>query len=127
MLAILGLKPRDELVSFGEVDAVVQPDDLHLYQLAGELADAVASSIDHAFRMRHAGGHWVWLRARCELVQQPGETGPHLIGIAVDVTEQKTLAQKTVQADPRLRHAIETIPEAFLLSGAHNPVLLWQS
>ena len=25
-------------------------------------------SIDHAFRMRHADGNWVWLRARCELV-----------------------------------------------------------
>ena len=30
-------------------------------------------SIDHAFRMRHADGDWVWLRARCELVHQPGE------------------------------------------------------
>ena len=31
--------------------------------------------IDHAFRMRHANGHWVWLRARCELVRQAGEAG----------------------------------------------------
>src|SRR5262249_55957112 len=65
MFAILGLEPRDQLLSFGEVNALVHPDDLHLYRLANLLADAKASSVDHAFRMRHADGHWVWLRARC--------------------------------------------------------------
>ena len=69
MFAILGLKPKDELLSFGEVNALVHPDDLHLYQLASQLAEAATSSIDHAFRMRHASGNWVWLRARCELVR----------------------------------------------------------
>ena len=75
MFAILGLEPRDDLLSFGEVNALVHPEDIHLYELAAQLADAKASSIDHAFRMRHANGNWVWLRARCELVQQPGEPG----------------------------------------------------
>ncbi|HKA99627.1 MAG TPA: PAS domain-containing sensor histidine kinase, partial [Methyloceanibacter sp.] len=31
MFAILGLKPRDTLLSFGEVDALVHPEDIHLY------------------------------------------------------------------------------------------------
>jgi two-component system cell cycle sensor histidine kinase PleC len=127
MFAILGLKPKDELLSFGEVNALVHPDDLHLYQLAAELAEAKTSSIDHDFRMRHANGNWIWLRARCELVQQPGELSPHLIGIAVDVTEQKTLVERTVEADLRLRDAIETIPEAFVLWDAHNRLVLCNS
>jgi two-component system cell cycle sensor histidine kinase PleC len=127
MFAILGLRPKESLLSFGEVSALIHPEDLQLRDLAAQLADVKATSIDHAFRMRHAGGHWVWLRARCELVQQPGETGPHLIGIAVDVTEQKTLAQKTVEADSRLRDAIETIPEAFVLWDAHNRLVLCNS
>jgi len=127
MFAILGLKPKDELLSFGEVNALVHPEDLHLYQLAAQLAEAKTSSIDHAFRMRHANGNWVWLRARCELVQQPGESGPHLIGIAVDITEQKTLVERTVEADLRLRDAIETIPEAFVLWDANNRMVLCNS
>ena len=90
MFAILGLQPRDDLMTFGEVSALVHPDDIKLYELAAQLADAKTNAIDHDFRMRHASGNWVWLRARCELVQQPGEPGVHLIGIAVDVTEQKT-------------------------------------
>jgi two-component system cell cycle sensor histidine kinase PleC len=127
MFAILGLRPKESLLSFSEVSALIHPEDLQLRDLAAQLADVKAMSIDHAFRMQHAGGHWVWLRARCELVQQPGETGPHLIGIAVDVTEQKTLAQKTVEADSRLRDAIETIPEAFVLWDAHNRLVLCNS
>jgi two-component system, cell cycle sensor histidine kinase PleC len=127
MFAILGLQPRDGLLSFGEVNALVHPEDLDLYDLARQLADSSASSIDHAFRMRHAGGGWIWLRARCEVVHQPSENGAHLIGIAVDVTEQKTLVERTVEADLRLRDAIETIPEAFVLWDAHNRLVLCNS
>ena len=77
--------------------------------------------------MRHADGHWVWLRARCELVRQPDEPSLHLIGIAVDITEQKNLVEKTVAADMRLRDAIETIPEAFVLWDADNRLVLCNS
>jgi two-component system, cell cycle sensor histidine kinase PleC len=127
MFDILGLKAKDDLLSFGDISALVHPDDVRLYELATELADAKASTVDHAFRMRHANGHWVWLRARCELVRQPGEPGLHLIGIAVDITEQKYLVEKTVAADMRLRDAIETIPEAFVLWDADNRLVLCNS
>ena len=77
--------------------------------------------------MHHASGKWVWLRARCELVHQPGESGLHLIGIAVDTTEQKSLVEQTAAADIRLRDAIETIPEAFVLWDADNRLVLCNS
>jgi two-component system, cell cycle sensor histidine kinase PleC len=127
MFEILGLGTSGDLLSFGDVNALVHPDDVRLYELATSLADATATTIDHAFRMRHAAGHWVWLRARCELARQPGEPGLHLIGIAVDITEQKNLVQKTVAADMRLRDAIETIPEAFVLWDADNRLVLCNS
>jgi len=127
MFEILGLEGKDDLLSFGDVSALVHPDDVQLYELATELVDAKLTFIDHAFRMRHADGHWIWLRARCELVSQPREPGPHLIGIAVDVTEQKNLVEKTVAADLRLRDAIETIPEAFVLWDADNRLVLCNS
>src|SRR5437868_6694024 len=127
MYAIRGLRPRNALMSFGEMNALVHPDHINLYELAAHLADAKASQVDHAFRMRHANGNWVWLRALCELVRQRGDSGPHLIGIAVDITEQKTLVEKTVEADLRLRDAIETIPEAFVLWDAQNRLVLCNS
>ena len=127
MFDILGLEAKDDLLSFGDVSALVHPDDVQLYELATEIVDAKVTVIDHAFRMRHADGHWVWLRARCELVSPPREPGPHLIGIAVDITEQKSLVEKTVAADLRLRDAIETIPEAFVLWDADNRLVLCNS
>ena len=77
--------------------------------------------------MRHADGRWLWLRVRCELARQDGEAGLHLIGIAVDITEQKSLVERTMAADLRLRDAIETIPEAFVLWDADNRLVLCNS
>ncbi len=127
MFDILGLPPKDDLLTFGEVNALVHKDDINLYELATQVADAKVQSIDHAFRMRHADGRWLWLRARCELTRQDGEGGLHLIGIAVDITEQKSLVERTTAADARLRDAIETIPEAFVLWDAENRLVLCNS
>jgi two-component system cell cycle sensor histidine kinase PleC len=127
MFDILGLPPRDDLLTFGEVSALVHPADLKLYELAAQLADATTRSIDRAFRMRHASGEWVWLRARCELVRQPGEAAAHVIGIAIDVTEQISLAEKSEAADVRLRDAIESISEAFVVWDADNRLVLCNS
>src|SRR6267378_6914431 len=120
MFEILGFEPREELLSFGEVDSLVHVDDGSLYEIAANLAEAKDATIDRAFRMRHARGDWVWLRARCEIIQQRDGADPHLIGIAVDITEQKDLMEKTIAADLRLRDAIETIPEAFVLWDSDN-------
>jgi two-component system, cell cycle sensor histidine kinase PleC len=127
MYDMLGLPQKDELLTFGEVDALVHKDDIDLFELASQLADAKVQSIDHAFRMRHADGKWLWLRVRCELARQEGEAGLHLIGIAVDITEQKHLVERTVAADLRLRDAIETITEAFVLWDAENRLVLCNS
>jgi two-component system cell cycle sensor histidine kinase PleC len=127
MFDILGLPAKNELLTFGELNALVHADDIDLYGLARQLAEAQLQSIDHAFRMRHADGRWLWLRVRCELARQEGESGLHLIGIAVDVSEQKNLVDKTTAADLRLRDAIETIPEAFVLWDADNRLVLCNS
>ena len=127
MFAILGQEPRNQLLNFGEVNDLVHPDDVSLYELATQIAEGKTQSVDRAFRMRHAGGHWVWLRARCEITRQPDESGFHLLGIAVDITEQMAMAEQTAAADVRLRDAIETIPEAFVLWDADNRLVLCNS
>jgi two-component system cell cycle sensor histidine kinase PleC len=76
--------------------------------------------------MRHNSGHWIWLRVRCELSRN-ASGGAHLIGIAVDITEQKSLAERSVEADLRLRDAIESIPEAFVLWDADDRLVLCNS
>src|ERR1700716_2201214 len=115
MFTMLGLDTRSDLLTFGEVNALVKSDDIDLFAIADQLISSKIDHIDQTFRMQHTDGHWIWLRVRCELSQGAADAGLHLIGIAVDITEQKSLAEKTVEADLRLRDAIETIPEAFVL------------
>lgn len=127
MFTMLGLESRSDLLTFGEVNALVKSDDIDLFAIADQLISAKLGHIDQTFRMQHCLGHWIWLRVRCELSQGPADNGQHLIGIAVDITEQKSLAEKTVEADLRLRDAIETIPEAFVLWDAEDRLVLCNS
>jgi two-component system cell cycle sensor histidine kinase PleC len=127
MFDILGLSPHNKLLGFGEISGLVHPDDVQLYELATQLADSESSSIDRVFRMRHARGNWVWLRARCELVRQADEPHAHLIGIAVDITEQKRLAEESATAEMRLADAIEAISEAFVVWDSSNRLVLCNS
>jgi two-component system cell cycle sensor histidine kinase PleC len=127
MFTMLGLDTRSDLLTFGEVNALVKSDDIDLFAIADQLISSKIDHIDQTFRMQHTDGHWIWLRVRCELSHGAGDAGMHLIGIAVDITEQKSLAEKTVEADLRLRDAIETIPEAFVLWDAWDRLVLCNS
>ncbi len=123
MFDLLGLPPYSRLLSAGEVAERVHPDDGDLIELADSLLRAENGQIDQEFRMRHADGHWVWVRARGEVTHDTDDT-PHLIGIAVDVTEQRRLAEASRMADMRLRDAVEAISEAFVLWDANNRLVL---
>ncbi|WJR80789.1 ATP-binding protein [Bradyrhizobium sp. NP1] len=127
MFTLLGLENRSDLLTFGEVNALVNSDDIDLFDIADRMISGKIDHIDHTFRMQHTGGHWIWLRVRCERSQGANDNSIHLIGIAVDITEQKSLAEKTVEADLRLRDAIETIPEAFVLWDASDRLVLCNS
>jgi two-component system, cell cycle sensor histidine kinase PleC len=123
MFEILGLDPENRLLSVGEVAHLTNSDDADLVALADDLIQAGQGQLDREFRMRHADGHWVWIRARAEVVTD-AEDGPHLVGIAVDVTEQRKLAEASQTADIRLRDAIEAISEAFVLWDASDRLVL---
>ncbi len=127
MFTLLGLDSRSDLLTFGEVNALVKSDDIDLFEIADQMISGKIDHIDQSFRMQHTDGHWIWLRVRCELSNTAADSGLHLIGIAVDITEQKSLAEKTVEADLRLRDAIETIPEAFVLWDAEDRLVLCNS
>ena len=94
MFTMLGLDTRNDLLTFGEVNALVKSDDIDLFAIADQLISGKIDHIDQSFRMQHSNGHWIWLRVRCELSQGEADAGLHLIGIAVDITEQKSLAEE---------------------------------
>lgn len=111
---MLGLPASDKTLSFGDAARLMHPNDNSLYELARAVAKGKASQIDQILRIRHAGGHYVWMRVRAQVIRT-NSGQEHMIGIAMDVTEQHRLAQRYAEADQRLADAIECTSEAFVL------------
>ncbi len=120
MFEILGLNPREESLSIGELRDIMHPGDVNLTNIALAIAEDSKQTIDHIFRMRNLSGHWVWLRMRAEVVRNSASNHQHVVGIAMDITEEKNHRESSQIADIRLRDAIDTISEAFVLWDADN-------
>ncbi len=127
MYDILGLDTKGEFLSYGEVAERLHPDDEPIDQLVDIMLRGGRPAVDQEFRMKHAEGHWVWLRARAELSQAPGQDSPNLVGIAIDITEQKRLDKLNQEAELRLKDAIENVSEAFVLWDADNKLVMCNS
>ena len=54
-------------------------------------------------------------------MDDPDDQTRHLVGIAVDVTEQRGLEERTKKADARLRDAIEAISGSLRALGRRQP------
>jgi two-component system, cell cycle sensor histidine kinase PleC len=127
MHELLGRKAERRCLSIGELHDMLHPDDANLAHIAEMVASSKTNHIDVEFRIRNAAGNWVWLRARAELVEDDPEPGKHMVGIAVDISEEKALAEKTATANMRLRDAIDAISEAFVLWDAQNRLVTCNS
>ncbi|OJY05326.1 MAG: PAS domain-containing sensor histidine kinase [Rhizobiales bacterium 62-17] len=115
MYELIGLQPDGGFLSVGDVAALIHPADINLSQVAKVLLTSRPRTIDRTFRVRHSDGRWLWLRARAEVVRQSPDATPHLIGVALDMTEHRSLAEKSRTAGVRLQDAIESISESFVL------------
>ncbi len=125
MFALLGRKRGGEFMSFADIESMIHPGDFNLFEAADSLASSTHRQIDHEFRLRHAKGHWVWFRARGEMITE-GDAR-HLVGIAVDISDQKAIAEMHRTADIRVREAVERISEAFALYDADDRLVIANS
>ena len=126
MFEMLGMPVKGDFLSSAEVAARLHPEDAPLEDAIEDLLAGRLQAFDREFRMRHDDGHWLWLRARAALAA--GEAGaPHLVGIVFDITHQKLAARLNLEAELRLKDAIENISEAFVLWDAENRLVLCNS
>ena len=123
MYDMLGYEACDRMLSFGEVADIIHAEDGDLFDIANRIVSREIDQIDQVFRMRHASGQWVWMRVRAHVID-PEAPEIQLIGIAVDVSEQRHLALRSEAADMRLRTAIENTSESFVLWDAANRLVM---
>lgn len=124
MYEMLGYKPQDGLLSISQITSIINPADADLYELARDLMSGEKDHIDINVPMRHADGHYVWMRIRAEVAQ---EEEAHLVGISFDISEQHQFAEQTAQADLRIRDAIENISESFVLWDSEGRLVMSNS
>jgi two-component system cell cycle sensor histidine kinase PleC len=122
MFRLLGLEPRDGTMAFGAIARALHPDDNLRAEIDWHLREG-ASIFDECFRLRHIDGHWVSLRLRGHITRVAGE--PCLTGVAV-MTDQQAI-HGSPDENARLRDAVETISEAFVLWDRENQLVMCNS
>jgi two-component system cell cycle sensor histidine kinase PleC len=122
MFRLLGLEPRDGPMAFGVISRALHPDDNLRAAIDWHLREG-ASLFDECFRLRHIDGHWVSLRLRGHITRVADE--PCLTGVAVMTDQQASSGSPDENA--RLRDAVETISEAFVLWDRENQLVMCNS
>jgi len=120
MHEMLGRKAERGSLTIEELAELIHPDDRDLLKVATTVASGRTTAADREFRIRHVSGAWIWMRARAQAIVDSETKRLHLVGIAVDVSEQRALAEATEAADRRLRDAIDAASEAFVLWDQDN-------
>jgi two-component system, cell cycle sensor histidine kinase PleC len=124
MYRLLGLAPSDRAMSFGVIAKTLHPDDDLRGEIDRHLRDG-AYHFDRCFRLRHADGHFVGFRLRGQITRDQHGREPWLTGIAA-IADQ-TVTPGSADENARLRDAVETISEAFVLWDRDNRLVMCNS
>jgi two-component system cell cycle sensor histidine kinase PleC len=123
MYRILGRMPVDETVAYRTIAHSLHPDDDLRASVDRHLRDG-RREFDQSFRLRHADGHWIGLRLRGHITRDRETQEPLLTAIAA--IEHQEVAPSP-DANARLRDAVETISEAFVLWDNQNRLVMCNS
>jgi len=124
MFALLGQSARAARLSPDQVMNYVHPEDRHILQEVEDSVRRGTLGYDTTFRLRHSSGDWVWVRAKGQIWRGLTANTQRLVGIAIDITEQKQAEARERMANARLRDAVESISEAFSLWDGKGRLIL---
>jgi two-component system cell cycle sensor histidine kinase PleC len=112
-----GAVPGDELLGRVAAD--------HRERVRQALASATGlGAFDVSFRVPHEGGRTTWVDARGQGYGAADGGYSHITGVALDVTEERVAQARAQAAENRLRDAIESVSEAFVLWDRAGRLLL---
>ena len=103
------------LVAGEEIIARIAPE--HRVQIRQALDSArTVGAFDVSFRVPRADGRSTWIDARGQAFGKTDQYGfNRLIGVALDVTQERFAQSRAQAAETRLRDAIDSVSEAFAL------------
>jgi len=110
-------RARGERLTGNELLLLLSEDDRHRVRAAMRSA-AQAQDVDVEVR---AAGLAVWLQLRGRLMGGANR----IVGVAIDVTERKGAQARVAAAESRLRAALESMNESFVLWDSRQRLILW--
>jgi two-component system cell cycle sensor histidine kinase PleC len=118
-LEAVGLGPRDRSFTMREISALVHAEDLRnaLAVITGDTSGVTEAQA----RLRQPSGGWT----RTYFRTSPSATRFNRTGAAFDLTGSKSASPSAAIAEARLKDAIESIPEAFVLWDGHGRLAAW--
>ena len=98
--AMIGYRPEEIPDSFAEWESRVHPDDL------APVLERVRAHIggedqvyENVHRLRHKAGHYAWIMALGRVLRDPGGHPYRMVGIHVDITEQRRAREQAESAN----------------------------
>ncbi|MGD9800776.1 MAG: ATP-binding protein [Parvularculaceae bacterium] len=118
-LEAVGLGARDRTFTMREMTALIHPEDLRsaLAVITGDTSGVTETPV----RLRQAGGGW----SRAYFRTANTATRFQRTGAAFDLTGSKSQGPTAAIAEARLKDAIESIPEAFVLWDGQGKLTAW--
>ncbi|ODA66818.1 Non-motile and phage-resistance protein [Methyloligella halotolerans] len=124
MYEMLGLKPSPHPLPVQVFAHALHPKD-NFQQRIAELVQSGETAIDETLRLRHREGSWVEVSLRGHLTEDPKTGNAQLTAFAM--LSKESAVQEAAEANARLRDAIETISEAFVLWDDRNRLVMCNS
>ena len=115
----MGFGPRDRDFTLSEISALVHPNDLRT--ALATLTGATTGVSDGIVRLRSPMGGW----ARAYFRTAHGAGRRERTGVAMDMSGAANLSPAAALAQSRLKDAIESIPEAFVLWDGDGNLAAW--
>jgi two-component system cell cycle sensor histidine kinase PleC len=111
------------LISGDDFLARVAPD--HRERVLQALRSAAMyGAFDVSFRAPRPDGRSIWLDARGQALGERDGEFSRIVGVALDVTEERTAQARAQAAERRLKYAIDSVSEAFALWDRRDRLLM---
>jgi two-component system cell cycle sensor histidine kinase PleC len=115
MYALLGRGRQPRAISAADAENLVHPDDRGVFQHIAAAVEEGQAAYDVSFRLQHVDGHYIWVRAKGQAYRSSRADAARLLGIVLDISDQKQADDRVDVAESVLRTAIDNAAEGFAL------------
>ncbi len=122
---IYGLEPSTEPPSYAELQQYIHPDDWELFHHTVETAINSQKAYDLEHRIIQPNGRLIYVLAKGEMVYDNSGQLTHIIGTAIDITDNKIAEQNLQNLTDRLTLALKSAAIGIWEWDIPSNILIW--